>query len=163
MRFLGFRSREPRFTKPGSVLEMRLTIIRKHQHSLIRLTSPRTLCVVLREFLFSSFPWSTTRFESVPAAPSRYEEIYPPHNAVSLVSHVIGAKKREDALQHTMRQMLRLKCEHKRDVAGSSTSSQIQRSENATIPFKGLRQRMTVLADISCIRGSTPSANIAHK
>ena len=59
-----------------------------------------------------------------------------------------------------MRQLLDLKRKHGHDVAGFSTSSRVQRSENAVILSKRVRQRVTVAADTSCIRCSPPSANI---
>ncbi len=52
---------------------------------------------------------------------------------------------------------------HGHNVAGFSTSSQVQRSENATIPSKRVRQRVTVAADTSCMRCSPPSANLDLK
>lgn len=75
-------------------MELRLAVFRKHQPSLIRLTSSRALCLVLQDFLFSSVLWSTTRFGSVSAAPSRYKRTYSPHNAASLVSRPKEARKR---------------------------------------------------------------------
>lgn len=90
---LGFQGPEPESTEQDSILEMRLTVSRKHQRSLIGPRSPPALCFVMQDFLFSFFQWSATRLGSVLAAPSRQNKVHLLHNAALLVSRLEEARK----------------------------------------------------------------------
>ena len=111
-------------------------MFRKHQPSLMRQLSPRTLCLILQDLPFHDPQPVSHQYQQLHRAKNKS---YPPHNAALLVGPLKESGKRGRCLAANHAPKCSISSAEMANVHDLrfSTCSQIQRAENAAIPSNG--------------------------